>query len=108
MNVEIPVRGIPPYKSIPADSSERKKQRSYRERLRSEAQKHFKEPIMGDIRMEIYYTRAKGRADPANIIGGVADALEGIAYINDRQLVEIHYREEKGRIDKYLVRISSI
>jgi len=108
MNVEIPVRGIPPYKSTPADSLERKRQRSYRESLRSEAQKHFKEPIMGDVRMEIYYTRAKGRADPANIIGGVADALEGIAYINDRQLVEIHYREEKGRIDEYLVRISSI
>jgi len=108
MNVEFLVRGIPPYKSTPADSLESERQRSYRESLRSEAQRYFEEPIIGDVRMEIYYTRAKGRADPANIIGGVADALEGIAYINDRQLVEIHYREEKGRIDEYLVRISSI
>jgi len=106
MDVEFSIRSKPPYKQAPANSSEKENQKLYRQNLEIEARNHFSKPIKGNIRIEITHTRAKGRSDAANIVGGIADALQGIGFEDDRQIVEIHYREEKGNMDSYLVRIS--
>jgi len=37
------------------------------------------------------------------ILLGISDALNGLAYIDDRQIDEIHYMEEKGIVDEYIV-----
>lgn len=107
MNIELKVIGKPPYKQSPADSSERKNQQIYREALVKEAHEHCSQPISQNLKIDIRYTRANGRADSMNIIGGVADCLQGIVYINDKQIVEVHYSENKGTRDEYLVKISS-
>jgi len=106
--VEFSIQGKPPYKQAPADSSERENQKLYRHNLEIEARKHFPEMMKGDIKMEIFYTRAKGRSDAANNIGGIADTLQGIAFADDKQVVEIHYREKRGITDAYSIKISSL
>jgi len=99
-------RVSPPYKQLPADLGKLENQRLYRQGMRVEASRHFSEPTMGEVRVEIVYTRAEGRSDAASIIGGIIDSLRGIAYANDRQVVEVHYREKRGRADEYSVRVS--
>jgi Holliday junction resolvase RusA-like endonuclease len=63
--------------------------------LRSQAQKVMgsRAPLTGPVAVEITYRKGGTRADSANILGGVADALEGIVYEDDRQVSEWHYRE---------------
>jgi len=107
MKTEFLVRGKPPYKQAPADPSEQENQRTYRQNLEAEARRHFPETISREVRIEIIYTRAKGCSDAPNIIGGIIDSLQGIAYDNDRQVVEIHYRENRGPIDQYSVSMTS-
>jgi len=58
------------------------------------------------VKIEIVYARAEGRSDAASIIGGKVDSLQGIAFVNDRQVVEVHYHEKRGRADEYSVRVS--
>lgn len=108
MDEQFSVKSRPPYKQTPADANERMNQQAYRTALIAEAKKHFVEPASGNLRIEINYGRARGVMDSANIIGGIADVLQGIAYINDRQLVEVHYSEQKAGDDGYAVRISSL
>ncbi len=108
MNVEFQVIGKPPYKQTPADSSERANQRSYRDNLVMEAKKHFTEFSNDRLKIEVVYTRNRGMADSMNIIGGIADSLEGIAYENDKQLVEVHYVEKTGLRDEYTIKLSSV
>jgi len=106
MEKQFVVKRKPPYKQLPADPLKRENQRLYRQNMQSEASRHFPEPTIGEVKIEIVYTRAEGRHDAANIIGGIIDSLQGIAYVNDRQVVEVHYYEKRGRADEYSVRIS--
>lgn len=108
MDEQFSVKSRPPYKQAPADANERKNQQSYRMALIAEAKIHFAKPASGNLRMEIKYGRGRGAMDSANIIGGIADTLQGIAYLNDRQLVEVHYFEQKEGEDAYSIRISSL
>ena len=96
------VKEIPPYKQTPADSRERKNQKIRTDALRREAEKQFKTPITRkNIRLIIKYCRCKGKSDAVNVIGGIADALNRIAYEDDKQITEIHYQEMRGDIDEY-------
>lgn len=98
------IKEIPPYKQTPADRRERENQKIRTDALRREAESLFKTPVKEkNVRLTIKYCRCKGRSDAANIIGGVADALNGIAYDDDRQITEIHYQETKGNVDEYQV-----
>lgn len=107
MEVEFTVMEKPPYKQDYADSSERENQLKYRNALRAMATQHFQKPLEGKVKVKIVYNRVKGRADAMNIIGGIADSLQGISYFNDNQIVEVYYREDKGdSADKYTVNIS--
>ena len=60
------------------------------------------------VKIEITYHRGKGRADSTNIIGGIADALNKIAYNDDRQIKEVHYSENKKTTDEYWVSITML
>jgi hypothetical protein len=64
------VKGKPPYKQLPADPRKRENQRLYRQNMQAEASRHFPEPTMGEVKTEIAHTRAEGRSDAGNIIGG--------------------------------------
>ena len=105
MAIEISILGIPPYKQIPA-KNERKAQNERREALRKKAREIFDLPNSNNVSLNIIYSRHKGKADTANIIGGIADALQGVAYKNDRQIKTIHYCEKEGKGDQYTISIS--
>lgn len=103
--MDLHVREIPPYKQTPADKREKQLQMMRRNALREEACQKFKSLIQGNICLTIKYKRFRGRADAVNIIGGIADALIGIAYGDDSQIREVHYSETKGNIDEYWVQV---
>ncbi len=110
-HISIEVTGSPPYKQAPADVSEAANQSQRQELLRREARKAAADvlgegPVDGPVSISITYLRARGRADAANIIGGIADGLQGIAYVNDSQVKEVHYVEERGKEESYSVTIS--
>jgi Holliday junction resolvase RusA-like endonuclease len=103
------VTEIPPYKQAPANGSERDNQKLRSEALRIEARKAFQALItQQNVRLTIRYFRKKGRSDASNIAGGITDALNGIAYNDDKQITEIHYQEMKGSIDEYQVLVEPI
>lgn len=105
MVIEISVSGIPPYKQTPANNEEREHQDERRELRKAEAKKICKSLINNEVSLDIIYSRHSGKADPANIIGGIADALQGIVYVNDRQIKTIHYSEKEGDKDQYTISI---
>lgn len=104
--LEIHVEDCPPWKQLPADSGEKRRQKERRALLEEKARKIFGEAacLATQINLSIKYRRNKGRADAANIIGGIADALE-VLYLNDREVKEIHYIEEQGDKDEYWVTV---
>ena len=107
--VRLHVKEIPPYKQTPADEREKENQKMRTDVLKREARDYFRIPISRrKVRLTIEYHRGKGRSDAANVIGGVADALNGIAYDDDNQIAEIHYRERNGNIDEYWVTVEEV
>jgi len=64
--------------------------------------------MRGKVHLKVEYHRHKGRSDAANIIDGIADALNKIAYVDDKQIVEIHYHEALGKVDEYWVEIEEV
>jgi len=107
--MKLHVKEIPPYKQTPADRKERVNQKIRVDALRKEAVRIFASPIrQKSVRLRIEYSRNKGRSDATNIIGGIADSLNGIAYDDDRQITEIHYEEKKGNIDEYQVIVEEV
>ena len=105
MVIEISVSGIPPYKQTPVNNDEREHQDERRELLKTEARKICKSLSNNKVSLDIIYSRHKRRADSANIIGGIADVLQGIVYANDRQIMTIHYSEKEGDKDQYTIYI---
>ncbi len=101
----ISLPSIPPYKQTPANKNERILQKARREALRTKAREICKSPRNDYVSLDILYWRGKGGADPANIIGGIADALQGIVYDNDSQIKTIHYSERKGGEDLYTISV---
>ena len=67
-------------------------------------------PMSARISLTIVYSRAKGENDAANIVGGISDALQGVFYANDKQIVGIVYSEEtldESEDDRLVVEVSS-
>jgi len=104
------VFGKPPYKQTPADETERANQLRYKNTLQERARTEFqdKEIFTGKCEVSILYERKEGKADSANIIGGIMDCLEGIAFKNDKQVAKIQYKELVGISDRYEVAISEL
>ncbi len=104
-HIEISLRGQPPVKQPGPYEKEKNKKR--RVRLRQQALIVTREtnwPVDlfdKNMKITIWYNRYKGGSDSANIIGGIADALQGSCYHNDSQLVEVHYSQEGKSKKKY-------
>ena len=110
-HITFEVAGSPPYKQAPADASEAANQNQRRALLEGQAREAAMDavaesPVSEPVCISITYRRARGRADAANVIGGIADGLEGIAYVNDSQLKEAHYVEQTSSEESYSVTVS--
>jgi len=103
--MKIYVKEIPPYKQTPADLRERHLQTLRTKTLQEVAIREIETPLNGPVKLEITYHRGKGRSDSSNIIGGIADALNTIAYEDDRQIKILNYTEEKKSLDEYWINI---
>jgi len=62
-------------------------------------------PMTSQLSLHIQFRRAKSELDSANIVGGIADALQNVLYANDKQLTRIVYSEERGQEDEYTVKV---
>jgi Holliday junction resolvase RusA-like endonuclease len=106
-SVTFVVESVPPWKQAPADEEERTRQVQRKSNLLEKAQAVFRiAPLQTPCALAIRYSRCSGGPDAANIIGGVADALQGIIYVNDNQLHEISYVEWLGNRDWYQVTVT--
>ncbi|NWG11230.1 RusA family crossover junction endodeoxyribonuclease [Candidatus Bathyarchaeota archaeon] len=76
--------------------------------LRREVEHKFLTLLKHSIRLSITYHRQKGKSDAVNIIGGIADALNGIAYDDDSQITQINYQETKGSFDEYTIIVEEV
>lgn len=107
--VRLHIRETPPSISqvTPSEMEEKKR---FVDALQREARNQFKSPIVkgANVKLVIKYSRCTRNYDGVNIIGGIANALENIVYINDRQITEIHYSEEKGEAEEYWIEITKI
>ncbi len=108
--ISFTVTGAPPYRVTPPHPKEREAQIGRRERLvqaalAALAEAGIREPWMGDVGLSIVFRRDESFGDPLNLLAGTASLLEAIAYLNDRQIVEIHYREEDGTPEQYQVEL---
>lgn len=59
------------------------------------ARTHFSEPLQGPLSVEIVLSKARGDLD--NRIKTVTDACNGIAWVDDRQIVQIASRVLQDR-----------
>ena len=103
----ITVPGIPVPKARPRVNHKTgaiytpKKSKDYEAKIKAEAQKEIKEPLRGPISMRIYFRfpkpkKYKGdsgwydlRQDIDNLVKSVMDALNGIAYKDDKQVTDL-------------------
>ena len=104
------VTGAPPYRTTPPNAGERAGQIGRRERLvqsalRALAAAGLTEPWLGEVGLSMVFRRGDSLGDPLNLLAGTASLLEAIAYLNDRQIVELSYREEAGPPEEYEVRL---
>ena len=109
------VDGSPPWKPNPGPS--RKKYEPTRkervDKLQREAYRVKEEEIFfaEKVALAIRCCRVESARDAANIVGGIADALQKILYKNDSALVEIHYLEQRGAEgakDEYWVEVAKV
>ena len=64
----------------------------------------------GVLSLELYCeaTQEHDSTDTANLVGGTTNSLEGIVYLNDNQIKEIHCKRILSNQDKYTVRIAKV
>jgi len=107
---KIEFNGLPPFKASPGPARTRAGAQQRQQLFKETAQRALKnwraeqgfadsvvypwDPMSASVSLTIAYGRAKGGNDAANIIGGISDALQGVFYANDRQIVGITYSEE--------------
>ena len=77
------VKSRPPVKG---NSTEENKKR--KKILKEEAKKqlNYSQPKWTNVNMKVNYYNGEGKDDTLNVEGGIADALQGIAYVNDNQI----------------------
>ena len=111
--IRIEFQGLPPFKPNPGPgvAGARRRQAAFREAAESQFENWRKEtsqpklfthpwdPMNAKIGLSINYIRVKGGNDAANIVGGICDALQGVLYADDRQIVKIVYAEESAGED---------
>ena len=121
--VRIEFEGLPPFKGSGPNAA-RGKQRQYDFRLR--AQRAFAswrtsgagvagvgfpwDPMLSAISLSMTYERGTGANDAANIVGGVCDALQDVAYADDKQVRHILYAETEAPqgADRLIVDVAAV
>lgn len=94
--IQILVRDRPPVKTAVYDRNNSKRRQKLLEetlKVAKESKRAFE--LYGKrVKMTISYRRSEGKHDAANIISGIADAMQGPFYQDDNQISEIHYIEQ--------------
>lgn len=109
MTLTFVVDAVPPWKQIPADEAEKRRQEDRKKALQERAKKALRvAPLSTPCTVSIRYFRKEGRSDSANIIGGVLNSLQNIIFKNDNQVVEISYTEWPGSRDWYQVTVTEL
>lgn len=89
---------LPDGRSIPSEDY-----RKWEEGARWEIKRQWgAPPIEGDVGMEVV---TSCRNDLDNLLGSLLDAMEGIVFLNDRQVVEVTVWRRKGKERRTLVTI---
>jgi len=64
----------------------------------------LREPLVGEVVLSVWVYRKAKRGDLDNYFKVLLDALQGIAYANDSQIVELHaYRREDDDKQGYVI-----
>lgn len=85
-----------------------KEGRAYKAAVLELAGRLSEEPFEGMVRVSIYAYRPRKSGDLDGIFKCVLDALQGVAYLNDKQIVELHaYRFDDKRRPRIEVQITS-
>ena len=66
--------------------------------------------VRGNIVLDVEHEIFMGdrRTDVVNLVGGMANVLEGIVYSNDNQIKEIHFKQILSQRDIYTVKIKEL
>ena len=66
--------------------------------------------LLGDVSIKIeQHHKVKGRIDIDNISKGILDALNGICYADDRQIIDLHLTKHRNSfMDGLVIYISSL
>jgi len=108
-SITLVVHGSPPWKQVPVDQSESTRQADRKKLLQDTAEEVYRGAAwLKPVALAIRYDRKSGRCDGASIIGGVADALQGILYQEDTQVKQLHYDERAGAQERYQVTITEL
>lgn len=71
--------------------------REYEELVACFARMAYKEkPTKHPVRLDLIIRSSKSRADISNILKSIEDGMNGIVYIDDRQIKEIHISRTEG------------
>lgn len=111
--IVILVPGVPPVKSPQIslrDDNNKRKKKLLDECLKTATDTKKALFLYGKaVRLKIIYNRNRGKMDAANIIGGIADILEGPFYRNDGQIKEVTYKEYSyKKKDKYEITLEEV
>ncbi|MBK9050907.1 MAG: RusA family crossover junction endodeoxyribonuclease [Chloroflexi bacterium] len=100
----------PPWKQTPSDLAEKTRQKDRKEFLQMKAKEAFTTsvPLITKCAVSIRYARSRGRADSANIIGGVLNSLQRIIFKDDNQVIEINYTQWVGSGDWYQITVTEL
>jgi crossover junction endodeoxyribonuclease RusA len=79
---------------------------AYKDKVGWAARQVIKAPIEGPVGLGLLAYIAKGQpGDLDNIIKAIQDGLNGIAWIDDRQVVELQAKRIKAGPDRVVIRI---
>jgi Holliday junction resolvase RusA-like endonuclease len=76
-----------------------KRSAAYRKLIQSEWMVAGRPRLDGRLRLRAHFYGAHGLADTDNLLKALADALQGLAFENDRQLVRVEGERHKAGMD---------
>ena len=108
--IEFEVEGLPPaYDSGFSILNPKHPRYPLVKKLQKAAKKAIngKNQLTGKIVLEVKHEMCRGdrRTDVVNLIGGIANVLEGIIYLNDNQIKEVHFKQVESKWNHYIVKI---
>lgn len=69
---------------------------------------HVGDTFPGPVKLDLLIKSSKCRADTSNILKAIEDAMNGIVYNDDRQIMEIHIRRINGDQEEVWVTVSKM